>query len=161
MTENKNTNSRKPRPKQFIAPGSSLDIPEEVRVAYEQAGYKLRWVRFMLDGKEDSSNVRTRIQEGYEFISPDELMDMPGGKDFLSFIFEDDTRFGRLITFKDVALAKVSVKLNEERKKYFANLTRSQEDAIRGELNKIGGIKNRSKAQVFMGGKMRTTFAED
>ena len=53
-----------------------LEIPQAVTDRFLEQGMKLRWLRTTIKGSDDYANIGKRMQEGYEFVSLDEVPEM-------------------------------------------------------------------------------------
>lgn len=145
--------------KPYISSVNLLDIPEDVQQKFEAKGYKLRWINFIVNGVENVSNVSTRFREGYTFVRPEEV----AGTDLDMIATTDNrTRYGNLVTYKDLALAKVTIEANEARKRATQRQTDTQEEyANRTVLGHVRReIINESKSSVT-GGKGIKAFKDD
>ena len=84
-----------------------------------QEGYKFHWVRVSTMGQPDSTNVSSKLREGWE---PVRAEDHPE-------IFSDavaDARFKDNVIVGGLMLCKAPIELVEERTEYYENLTESQ-----------------------------------
>ena len=97
----------------------ATQLPKHVIESFAQDGYELRWIRFLINGQEDYKNLHNREQEGYEFVTADELPN-----DYLSAvrIYDGKSRQG-LVTSGDVCLVKVDADLRKSRNAYFKQQT--------------------------------------
>ena len=102
-------------------PPSRLDAPQA------PAGFKYRWIRAEIMGSEDKKNVSARMREGYEPVRLEEL------GDFEAPTVEDGTMKG-VVTVGGLLLAKIPEEIVEERKAYFAQQTRDQQEAVDNNL---------------------------
>lgn len=102
------------------------EIPQYVRDLFRQDDYELKLIRWALNGEEDYRYLARRENEGYEFVSKDELP-----AEFLSSIREMDTRSRKgLVTMGDLCLMKVDVDLQKSRQDYFANVADQEVEAV-------------------------------
>jgi hypothetical protein len=95
-----------------------LDIPEYVQKKFENDGYKLRWVRWKLNGEEDSSNIfRAKSKDYYDFVRRNEIP-----KKYLDFFsMHEADRYGELLIKGDLALMKTPIGANLARKEKYEN----------------------------------------
>jgi len=125
-------------------PPSEMDIPSELEEKFLDAGFKLRWIRFTLNGEEDYRNLGKKQREGYEFVTLDEV------KGHLSMVKEVDTKNHRnLVTVGDLALAKIPLYKSNARKKYFEGKAKELELAVKGELRQASNPKMDKLTPVF------------
>lgn len=113
-------------------PTAMLDIPANVKEKFDEQGYDLKWVRYMLGGQIDVANLRLRQSpnEGYSYVKPQDvdkadLMQL-GGID--QFSGQD------IIVNGDVVLMKVRKEQSEARRKYFEQQTRNRSLATKQML---------------------------
>ena len=79
-----------------------LDIPENVHNRFKNEGMALRWIRINLRGKDDYTNVGKRLQEGWQFVSVNEVPEIQ----HTSFV-RDEGRYTGAVCRGDLALAKM------------------------------------------------------
>ena len=117
--------TRKPRKKVYERIREGV-IPDYVNEHFEAQGYALKPVRWTLQGVEEYRYMAHRENEGYEFVTADELP-----KEYLSSVKLEDVR-GRkgLVTMGDLCLMKIDLDLRQSRIEAF------QDDAAK-ELNAV------------------------
>ena len=54
----------------------ALKIPEEVEARFSNDGMSLRWLRISVKGQDDISNIGKKQQQGWEFVTPDEVPEL-------------------------------------------------------------------------------------
>ena len=127
-----------------------LDIPESVTVRFEDQGMKLRWLRTTIKGSDDYANIGKRMQEGYEFVSLDEVPEMAH-----SAMVKEEGRYKGTVCRGDLALAKLPIKRAEARQRHFENASAEMVDAVNSQLegasNRKMPIQNQSKTNVTKG----------
>lgn len=106
-----------------------LKLPESVTTRFAGEGKVLKWVRVTSDGKDDFKNIGLKLQEGWSFVTPDQVPEMAEG--FQTFTHE---RHGNLVLRGDVALACIPKFKADAKKAYFAGQTRDMEAAIDKQL---------------------------
>ncbi len=108
--------------KKVYEPVTATDIPAHIVQRFKEDNYELRWIRFRLDGQEDYKSLYKREQEGYEYVTQDELP-----SDFLVGIriVDGKSRQG-LVTSGDVCLMKVDTDLRQSRRDYYKNKTNNE-----------------------------------
>ena len=111
-----NTTRRKP-----WAPPSSLDAPPA------PDGFKHRWIRAEVLGKEDSKNLSARLREGFELVRADSGSEYPTIQ---------EGKYAGVIGVGGLLLAKIPEEIVEERMSYFADRTQDRDDAIESDLLK-------------------------
>jgi len=103
------------------APPSSLDAPPA------PDGFKHRWIRAEVLGKEDNKNLSARLREGFELVRADSDGEYP--------TIQDGKHAG-VIGVGGLLLAKIPEEIVEERMAYFADRTQDRDDAVESDLLK-------------------------
>ena len=103
------------------APPSSLDAPPA------PDGFKHRWIRAEVLGKEDSKNLSARLREGFELVRADSGSEYPTIQ---------EGKYAGVIGVGGLLLAKIPEEIVEERMSYFADRTQDRDDAIESDLLK-------------------------
>jgi len=103
------------------APPSSLDAPPA------PDGFKHRWIRAEVLGKEDNKNLSARLREGFELVRADSDGEYP--------TIQDGKHAG-VIGVGGLLLAKIPEEIVEERMSYFADRTQDRDDAVESDLLK-------------------------
>ena len=103
------------------APPSSLDAPPA------PDGFKHRWIRAEVLGKEDSKNLSARLREGFELVRVDSDSEYPTVQ---------EGKYAGVIGVGGLLLAKIPEEIVEERMAYFADRTQDRDDAIESDLLK-------------------------
>jgi len=92
-------------------------------------GYKYRWLRMEMMGKDDKGNMSKRFREGYELVHPDEVK----GQNLPSI---DDGIYAGVVGVGGLVLAKIPLETVGERNRYYEGQTKDQLSAIDNELAK-------------------------
>ena len=103
------------------APPSSLDAPPA------PDGFKHRWIRAEVLGKEDTKNLSARLREGFELVRADSDSEYPTIQ---------EGKYAGVIGVGGLLLAKIPEEIVEERMSYFADRTQDRDDAIESDLLK-------------------------
>ena len=114
-----------------------------------QEGYKYHWVRVSTMGQPDSTNVSSKLREGWE---PVRAEDHPE-------IFSDavaDARFKDNVIVGGLMLCKAPIELVEERTEYYENLTESQMRSVDQSLMR----ENDPRMPIFNDRKTKVTFGK-
>jgi len=143
-------------------PPSSYDIPEELRLYFEDKGMHLRWVRVITDGQDDYKNVADRRREGYEPVSINELpmhvRDLFETKSFGQAV----SKYSQIAMVGDLALFKIPVAKARARQRYYENLALNNERSVNrqlsgdSKLNKLLPLIDESKTVVRTGSRNST-----
>jgi hypothetical protein len=129
---------------------SMLDIPDFIAERFANQGLKLRWIRILLKGQDDYKNVGTRMQEGWQFVTVDEVPELQ----HTSFV-RDEGRYQGAVCRGDLALAKMPLEKARNRQAYFENKSNEMVDAVNqqlmGQSDSRMPIRNSSKTNVTKG----------
>ena len=147
IKETLTSQTRKPRKKVYerIREGS---IPDYLIDLFEKDGYALKLIRWSLQGNEDYRYLAKRENEGYEFVTVDELP-----AQYINSVRVQDVRSRKgLVTLGDLCLMKIDLDLQQSRIEAF------QDDAAK-ELNAVdintlkrkhGFVNNGTKTKVMV-----------
>ena len=114
-----------------------------------QDGYKFHWVRVSTMGQPDSTNISSKLREGWE---PVRAEDHPE-------IFSDavaDARFKDNVIVGGLMLCKAPIELVAERTEYYENLTESQMRSVDQGLMR----ENDPRMPLFNDRKTKVTFGK-
>ena len=124
--------------------------PESVRDRFSANGLTLRWIRVLLKGEDDYTNVGKRMQDGWEWVELDEVPEMA-----LSSYVKEGGRYSGSVCRGDLALAKMPLAKANARKEFYENRSSEMMDAVDRQLQSSSDskmpIRNRSKSQVSTG----------
>lgn len=147
-------------------PANELSLPEGMEEYFKQQGFHLRWIRYILEGREDSRNIALRRREGYEFISKADLKkENEEWADFFDSAQLSNST-SKLICVGDVLLGKIETDRATARQQYYedqssAQVTRSANIAKTGSessssvdprLENYAPVTNDSRSEVKLGG---------
>mgnify|MGYP006400240309 FL=1 len=128
----------------------ALDIPELVKARFDNEGMSLRWLRILLKGQDDITNVGKKQQEGWVFVTPDEVPEMA----VTSFVREEGRYLGAVCR-GDLALAKMPTGKVKARKRFYEKKANDMMDAVNAQLMKSSDsrmpITNSSKSVTTRG----------
>jgi len=128
----------------------ALDIPELVKARFDNEGMSLRWLRIILKGQDDIMNVGKKQQEGWVFVTPDEVPEMA----VTSFVREEGRYLGAVCR-GDLALAKMPTGKVKARKRFYEKKANDMMDAVNAQLMKSSDsrmpITNSSKSVTTRG----------
>jgi hypothetical protein len=128
----------------------ALDIPDPVKARFDSEGMSLRWLRIMLKGQDDIMNVGKKQQEGWVFVTPDEVPEMA----VTSFVREEGRYLGAVCR-GDLALAKMPTGKVKARKRFYEKKANDMMDAVNAQLMKSSDsrmpITNSSKSVTTRG----------
>ena len=122
----------KTREEEFIfEEPDALAIPPEVEARFDSDGMSLRWLRISVKGQDDISNVGKKQQQGWVFVTPDEVPELA----ITSFVKEDG-RYTGTVCRGDLALAKIPSNRVTARRKYYEDKANTMMDAVNAQLMK-------------------------
>jgi len=104
-------------------PPSRLDAPPA------PPGYKHRWIRSEVGGKDDRTNISGKLREGYELVRGDEYPDY-------HIPTVEDGRHAGVISVGGLLLARIPTETLEERNAYYQSRANDQLQAADNELMK-------------------------
>lgn len=126
-------------------PPSSLDVPKGLTKFFDDAGFHLRWIRWQLNGFEDTQNITKRIREGYEFINKAEIPEEY--KDW--FETHKVRKWNQAICINDLALGKIDKSRVQARQRYTQGLSEQRVDAARREASHQNDDRMTTMVPVF------------
>ena len=139
--------TRKPRKKVYTRIREGV-IPDYVNEYFEKQGYGLKPIRWSLEGHEDYRYLAHRENEGYEFVTADDLP-----PEYLSSIRIQDVRSRKgLVTMGDLCLMKIDLDLRQSRIEAFQNDAAQELNAVDiNTLKRKHGFKNLgTKSKVML-----------
>ena len=129
---------------------NALAIPDHVQARFDSEGMALRWIRISIKGTDDISNVGKKLQEGWVFVTPDEVPEMS----ITSFVREDG-RYQGTVCRGDLALAKMPAGKVSAKRKFYENKADNMMQAVNAQLMNSSysrmPISNNSKTTVTKG----------
>ena len=158
-TNSRDLESRENNQREYLETDSWLTIPPNLVDNYKGQGYHLGWLRIYLKGDEDYKAVGQKINEGWEFVTADEVPEMTKGYGYS----QAGDRFDNCIVRGDVALAKIPTHIFDARNEAAVQRNREMNDAIDQRLMSMQDrrmpISNNSSSQTTVGGRP-TNFAD-
>jgi len=134
----------------FFEEPDALTIPDMVQARFDNEDMSLRWIRISVKGEDDIMNVGKKQQEGWIFVTPDEVPEMA----ITSFVREEGRYLGAVCR-GDLALAKKPTVKVKARQKFYENKANEQMDAVNAQLMKNSNsrmpISNTSKSVTTRG----------
>ena len=128
----------------------ALTIPDSVQARFDAEDMSLRWIRISVRGVDDITNVGKNQQQGWVFVTPDEVPEMA----ITSFVREEGRYLGAVCR-GDVALAKKPTVKVKARQKFYENKANDMMDAVNAQLMKSSDsrmpISNSSKSVTTRG----------
>ena len=128
----------------------ALKIPEEVEARFNSDGMSLRWLRISVKGQDDITNIGKKQQQGWEFVTPDEVPELA----ITSFVRKEG-RYTGTVCRGDLALAKLPTGKVMARRKHYENKANDMMDAVNAQLMRSNDsrmpISNSSKSVTTRG----------
>ena len=128
----------------------ALDIPDIVKERFDSQEMSLRWIRINTKGTDDYINVGKKMNEGWVFVTPNEVPEMAS-----SSIVLEGGRYAGVVSRGDLALAKIEKGRHNARTKHFQKKSQDLMTAIDIQLDKASDskmpISNNSKSQIIKG----------
>ena len=128
----------------------ALSIPDTIQARFDNEGMSLRWLRISVKGVDDIMNVGKKQQEGWVFVTPDEVPEMA----VTSFVREEGRYLGAVCR-GDLALAKMPTGKVKARKRFYEKKANDMMDAVNAQLMKSSDsrmpITNSSKSVTTRG----------
>ena len=128
----------------------ALHIPDTVKARFDADNMSLRWIRISVKGQDDITNIGKKQQQGWEFVTPDEVPELA----ITSFVRKEG-RYTGTVCRGDVALAKLPTGKVTARRKHYENKANNMMDAVNAQLMKGNNsrmpITNSSKSVITKG----------
>ena len=158
-TSSRDLESHENTQREYLETDSWLDIPKGIEEVFGGQGFTLGWLRIYMKGQEDHKAVGQKINEGWEFVTADEVPEMTKGYGYS----QAGDRFDNCIVRGDVALAKIPTHIFEARNNAGVERNREMNEAIDRRLQSMQDrrmpISNNSHSNTTVGGRP-TKFAE-
>ena len=110
----------------------------------------LGWLRITLKGQEDYKYIGKKLQEGWEFVSKDEVPELGA-----TSVVRDEGRYAGAICRGDIALGKIPTRIYKARSEHYRKKSDQLMDAVNSQLmrgnNSRMPISNTSKTQTIKG----------
>ena len=125
-------------------------IPPAVEERFRQQGLSLGWLRILLNGQDDYQEVGKKQQQGWEFITPEEVPEMGA-----TSVVREEGRYAGVVSRGDIALGKIPTVKLEAKRRFYRNKANEMLEAVNSQL--MSGstskmpISNNSKSRTFKG----------
>jgi hypothetical protein len=133
--------SKTERPKVWVPP-SSLDAPPA------PDGFRYRWIRAEVQGFQDTTNITSRVREGYELVRAEEV------ENASDYPVLDEGRYKGVIGVGGLLLAKVPIEIAKQRQEYMAKRHEERGEAVENDLMK----EQDSRMPINVDRQSRVTF---
>jgi len=148
MAENRinrenSTRTKQARKKAWVR-AETLPTPEA------EDGYTYRWIRVSMQGKNDPTNVSSKLREGWEPVKAEDHPQFHVLDDSVPERYKDNVIQGGLM------LCKAPVELAQERNQYFADQANSQMRSVDNNLMR----ESDSRMPIFNDRKTQVRFGE-
>ena len=129
---------------------SLTNIPNAVEEKFKNSGMTLGWLRIDLKGNEDYQNIGKKQQQGWEFVTPEEVPEMGA-----TSIVRKEGRYAGVVCRGDLALGKIPTFKLDAKKAHYLKKSNEMMDAVNQQLmsqsNSQAPISNTSKSSVTKG----------
>lgn len=116
----------RPQRRKTYTPVRETQLDQGLVDHFAKDGYAVKLIRWAIQGDEDDRYLARRQQEGYEFVSKDEVP-----AHFLKSMRIKDTRSAHgMLTMGDLCLMKVDQDLRQSRREHFRNQTENEIAAV-------------------------------
>ena len=148
-SQTRETNERAQKDYVFEEP-SATNIPDVVNEKFKNSGMTLGWLRIDLKDKEDYQNIGKKQQQGWEFVTPEEVPEMGA-----TSIVRKEGRYAGVVCRGDLALGKIPTFKLEAKKAHYLKKSGQMMDAVNQQLMNQSTsqmpISNTSKSSVTKG----------
>ena len=148
-SQTRDTNERAQTEYVFEEP-SQTQIPKGVEEKFKNSGMTLGWLRIDLKDKEDYQNIGKKQQQGWEFVTPEEVPEMGA-----TSIVRKEGRYAGVVCRGDLALGKIPTFKLEAKKAHYLKKSGQMMDAVNQQLMNQSTsqmpISNTSKSSVTKG----------
>ena len=128
----------------------ALHIPDMTKARFDSQDMHLRWIRINNKGVDDYLNVGKKLNEGWVFVTPDEVPEMSS-----SSIVMEGGRYAGVVNRGDLALAKIEKGRHAARTRHFENKSKDLVSAVEAQMEGSSDsrmpISNNSKSQIVKG----------
>ena len=135
------TRSKSERPKVWVPP-SSLDAPPA------PDGFRYRWIRAEVQGFQDTTNIQSRVREGYELVRSEEV------ENASDYPVIDNGKYKGVIGVGGLLLAKVPIEIAKQRQEYMTKRHEERSEAVSNDLMK----EQDSRMPINVERQSRVTF---
>ena len=135
------TRSKTERPKVWVPP-SSLDAPPA------PDGFRYRWIRAEVQGFQDTTNITSRVREGYELVRAEEV------ENAADYPVVEDGKYKGVIGVGGLLLAKVPEEIAKQRQEYMTSRHEDRSEAVSNDLMK----EQDSRMPINVERQSRVTF---
>ena len=129
---------------------NQTQIPKEVEEKFKNSGMTLGWLRIDLKDKEDYQNIGRKQQQGWEFVTPEEVPEMGA-----TSVVRKEGRYTGVVCRGDLALGKIPTFKLKAKKDHYVKQSKEMMDAVNSQLmrqsNSTMPISNTSKSSVTKG----------
>ena len=148
-SQTRETNKRAQTDYVFEEP-SITNIPNVVEEKFKNSGMTLGWLRIDLKGNEDYQNIGKKLQQGWEFVTPEEVPEMGA-----TSVVRKEGRYAGVVCRGDLALGKIPTFKLDAKKTHYLKKSHEMMDAVNQQLmsqsNSQAPISNTSKSSVTKG----------
>jgi hypothetical protein len=107
----------------------ATQIPDDVKEAFLKDDWGLRFVRFSIHGQVDEKNLSARLQNGYEFVTVDDLKKKGVEWYLQNFRMENTRQHSGVLVSGDTVLMKADVNLQASRTAMYQEISKRELDS--------------------------------
>ena len=154
IEESRNSQSREKETREeteyvFEEPDAT-QIPRGVEERFKQQDMSLGWLRILLNGQDDYQEIGKKQQQGWEFVTPDEVPEMGA-----TSVVREEGRYAGVVCRGDIALGKIPTGKLEAKRRFYREKANTMLEAVNSQLmnssNSKMPISNNSKSRTFKG----------
>ena len=154
--------------KETYKPFNPFALPDDFVKEFASQGMEIKFVRHLLDGKEDTKNLREKFYQGWVPVTRKEVPDH-FKNDFSLFETYDLGNFKDVISAGDLILCKIPVEKNIAVREFFENKAVEQVRALPGtfkgnnsKMNRLAPVEDVSKTTtISRQGKSTLNFGSE
>ena len=129
---------------------NAIHIPRGVEERFNQQDMSLGWLRILLNGQDDYQEVGKKQQQGWEFVTPEEVPEMGA-----TSVVREEGRYAGVVCRGDIALGKIPTVKLEAKRSHYRNKANEMLKAVNSQLMSQSTsrmpISNNSKSRTFKG----------
>lgn len=137
----------RPARKKVYQPVRQGTLPDNIKEFFKASNYDLKLIRWVIEGEEDYRYLHRREEEGYEFVTKEELPDW-----FMRSVKVMDTKSRPgLVMMGDLCLMKIDTDLRNSRRNFYQQKTDGEVASVDIHVLEKKGFRNLgTKSKVLM-----------
>lgn len=150
------TRQTQKRSKKRFSPASELTLSDDIIRHFHENGYRLRWVRYLLEGLDDTRNISNYVREGYSWVTRQEITKALGEDVSHGYATTKINNNNQVICQGDLILGKIQTDDALAREEYYQDRANDQLMAASGEavnaqnaqMDKLTPIEDDSRSSL-------------